>query len=85
LENLADNWQFDRSQQIMHLVVLIAIAAQKHFFAALGNYTKGREAALAFAREGAKVVAADISEQGNQETVHLIEDQGGQAIASNTT
>jgi NAD(P)-dependent dehydrogenase (short-subunit alcohol dehydrogenase family) len=41
----------------------------------------GREAALAFAREGAKVVAADISEQGNQETVHLIEDQGGQAIA----
>lgn len=41
----------------------------------------GREAALAFAREGAKVVAADISEQGNQATVHLIEDQGGQAIA----
>lgn len=41
----------------------------------------GRETALAFAREGAKVVAADISEQGNQETVHLIEDQGGQAIA----
>jgi NAD(P)-dependent dehydrogenase (short-subunit alcohol dehydrogenase family) len=41
----------------------------------------GREAALAFARKGAKVVAADISEQGNQETVHLIEDQGGQAIA----
>ncbi|BAU65092.1 short-chain dehydrogenase/reductase SDR [Stanieria sp. NIES-3757] len=40
----------------------------------------GREAALAFAREGAKVVAADISEQGNQETVRLIEDQGGQAI-----
>ncbi len=33
----------------------------------------GHEAALAFAREGAKVVAADISEQGNQETVHLIE------------
>lgn len=41
----------------------------------------GREAALAFAREGAKVVVADISEQGNQETVHLIENQGGQAIA----
>ena len=41
----------------------------------------GREAALAFARKGAKVVAADISEKGNQETVHLIEDQGGQAIA----
>jgi NAD(P)-dependent dehydrogenase (short-subunit alcohol dehydrogenase family) len=41
----------------------------------------GREAALAFAREGAKVVAADISEQGNQETVHLIEELGGRAIA----
>lgn len=37
--------------------------------------------ALAFAREGAKVVAVDISEQGNQETVHLIEDLGGQAIS----
>jgi NAD(P)-dependent dehydrogenase (short-subunit alcohol dehydrogenase family) len=41
----------------------------------------GREAALAFAREGAKVVAADISEQGNQETVHLLEELGGRAIA----
>ncbi len=41
----------------------------------------GREAALAFASEGAKVVVADISEQGNQETVHLIENQGGEAIA----
>jgi NAD(P)-dependent dehydrogenase (short-subunit alcohol dehydrogenase family) len=41
----------------------------------------GREAALAFAGEGAKVVAADISEQGNQETVHLIEELGGRAIA----
>ncbi|WP_228035885.1 SDR family NAD(P)-dependent oxidoreductase [Oculatella sp. LEGE 06141] len=41
----------------------------------------GRETARAFAREGAKVVAADIAEQGNQATVHLIEDQGGQAIA----
>ena len=28
----------------------------------------GRAAALAFAREGAGVVAADVSEQGNQET-----------------
>ncbi|MBW4541939.1 MAG: SDR family oxidoreductase [Myxacorys chilensis ATA2-1-KO14] len=41
----------------------------------------GREAALAFAHEGAKVVVADILEQSNQETVHLIENQGGQAIA----
>src|SRR3954471_21342992 len=41
----------------------------------------GRAAALAFAREGAGVVAADVSEQGNQETVRLIEEQGGRALA----
>ncbi|MDZ4688008.1 MAG: SDR family oxidoreductase [Planctomycetaceae bacterium] len=41
----------------------------------------GRAAALAFAREGASVVAADVSEQGNQETLRLIEEQGGRAVA----
>src|SRR3954468_17746504 len=41
----------------------------------------GRAAALAFAREGASVVAADVSEQGNQETARMIEEQGGRAIA----
>ncbi len=41
----------------------------------------GRATALAFAREGAKVVVADISEQGNQETARTIEEFGGQAIA----
>src|SRR5437868_7199575 len=41
----------------------------------------GRAAALAFAREGASVVVADVSEQGNQETVRLIEAQGGRALA----
>src|SRR5665213_4260715 len=41
----------------------------------------GRAAALAFAREGASVVVADVSEQGNRETVRLIEEQGGRAIA----
>src|SRR2546423_12331232 len=41
----------------------------------------GRAAALAFTREGASVVAADVSEQGNQETARLIEDQGGRAFA----
>jgi NAD(P)-dependent dehydrogenase (short-subunit alcohol dehydrogenase family) len=41
----------------------------------------GRAAALAFAREGASVVAADVSEQDNQETAHMIEKQGGQALA----
>src|SRR2546421_663977 len=41
----------------------------------------GRAAELAFAREGAGVVAADVSEQGNQETARLIDDQGGRALA----
>lgn len=41
----------------------------------------GRAAALAFAREGAKVVVADLSEQNSQETVRLIEALGGRALA----
>src|SRR5438874_9742584 len=41
----------------------------------------GRAAALAFASEGAGVVAADVSEHGNQETARLIEEQGGRAVA----
>jgi len=41
----------------------------------------GRAAALAFAREGASVALADVSEKGNQETSRLIEEQGGRALA----
>ena len=41
----------------------------------------GREAALAFAREGASVVVADVSDQGNQETARMIEELGGRALA----
>jgi NAD(P)-dependent dehydrogenase (short-subunit alcohol dehydrogenase family) len=41
----------------------------------------GRAAALAFAREGASVVVADVSEPGNQETARLIEEAGGRALA----
>src|SRR6185437_6887845 len=40
----------------------------------------GRAAALAFAREGAAVAVADVSEQGIQETVRLIEQAGGRAL-----
>jgi len=40
----------------------------------------GRAAALAFAREGARIGVADVSEQGNQETAHTIEAQGGRAL-----
>jgi|GEM_PF-5994731 hypothetical protein len=39
-----DSRQFDRSKQIMHRVVLKRDrAAQKGFFAALGDRTKGRD------------------------------------------
>ncbi|MES2789597.1 MAG: SDR family oxidoreductase [Planctomycetota bacterium] len=41
----------------------------------------GRATTLAFAREGASVVAADMLDQGNAETVQLIEQLGGRAIA----
>jgi NAD(P)-dependent dehydrogenase (short-subunit alcohol dehydrogenase family) len=41
----------------------------------------GRAAALAFAREGANVAVADVSENDNQETARLVEQQGGRALA----
>ena len=41
----------------------------------------GRAAALAFAREGASVVIADVAEKGNQETAGLIEEAGGRVLA----
>ena len=41
----------------------------------------GRATALAFAREGASVVVSDISEQGNQETVRMIEELDERALA----
>jgi NAD(P)-dependent dehydrogenase (short-subunit alcohol dehydrogenase family) len=41
----------------------------------------GRAAALAFAREGASVVVADVSEEGNHETARMIEQEGGRSRA----
>jgi len=41
----------------------------------------GRATALAFAREGASVVVADVDERANSETSRLIEAAGGQVIA----
>jgi NADP-dependent 3-hydroxy acid dehydrogenase YdfG len=41
----------------------------------------GRATALAFARAGANVVVADISEQNIQETARLIEERSGRALA----
>ena len=40
----------------------------------------GRATALAFAREGAKVVIADMQVEGGQKTVSLIEAAGGKAL-----
>lgn len=41
----------------------------------------GRAAALAFAREGANLVLADISEESNRATAGLVEEAGARAIA----
>lgn len=40
----------------------------------------GRATALAFAREGAKVVVDDITAEGGEETVRMIRDGGGEAV-----
>src|SRR5215510_11459903 len=40
----------------------------------------GRATALTFAREGAKLVIADMNEEGAQQTVHMITEKGGEAI-----
>ena len=39
----------------------------------------GRATALTFAREGAKLVIADMNEEGGQQTVHMITENGGEA------
>lgn len=41
----------------------------------------GRATALAFGRESASVVLADVSERGNQETARTIEELGARALA----
>ena len=40
----------------------------------------GRATALTFAREGAKLVVADMNEDGGQQTVHMITEKGGEAV-----
>jgi len=40
----------------------------------------GRATALLFAEEGAKVVVADYSVEGGEETVKRVKEKGGEAI-----
>lgn len=44
----------------------------------------GRETAILFAREGAKIVVADINDKDGKETVKLIENTGNKAIFVHT-
>ncbi len=39
----------------------------------------GRATALTFAKEGAKLIIADMNEDGGQQTVHMITENGGEA------
>jgi NAD(P)-dependent dehydrogenase (short-subunit alcohol dehydrogenase family) len=45
-----------------------------------GSSGIGRASALAFAREGAKVVIADVNIKGGQDTMQMIKKAGGEAI-----
>jgi NAD(P)-dependent dehydrogenase (short-subunit alcohol dehydrogenase family) len=58
----------------------LTLAGKVAFVTGAGNGI-GRAAALVFAREGAGVVVADISEQDNQQTARMIEQAGGRALA----
>ncbi len=44
-----------------------------------GSSGIGKASALAFAREGSKVVVADVNVDGGEQTVRLIQDTGGEA------
>jgi meso-butanediol dehydrogenase/(S,S)-butanediol dehydrogenase/diacetyl reductase len=43
---------------------------------------QGREAALLFAREGARIVGCDVNTEGAQETQELVRAQGGEIVTS---
>ena len=45
-----------------------------------GSSGIGRASALAFAKEGAQVVIADVATEGGEQTVSMVQDAGGQAI-----
>ena len=45
-----------------------------------GSSGIGRETAICFAAEGAKIVIVDINDEGGEETVNRIHEQGGEAV-----
>lgn len=49
-----------------------------------GGYGIGRAACLAFSRDGANVVVADVDVPSSEETVNLIKEKGGEAIVVKT-
>ena len=49
-----------------------------------GSSGIGRATAVAFARTGAKVVIADIKEEGGQQTVQLLKDAGSDGMFVHT-
>jgi meso-butanediol dehydrogenase/(S,S)-butanediol dehydrogenase/diacetyl reductase len=42
---------------------------------------QGRAAALLFAKEGARVIGCDLNVEGNQETVRMVRDAGGEMLS----
>ena len=45
-----------------------------------GASGQGREAAVRFAAEGAKVVLSDVQEEGGVRTMHMVQENGGEAF-----
>ena len=56
---------------------VIIVAGAGTALEGLGN---GKAAAVQFAREGAKVICADLNEAAAQETANMIKEEGGQAV-----